>query len=94
MKRSEARKAAEKRAGDRCECTGQCDTHAGRCTIMRGQMSLFGSTESMTMTPTVRSPRDWRPVYWKSLCSTCVKRYQTADVRRRSESAAASEDEG
>jgi hypothetical protein len=67
-----------KRAGDRCECHGECGrgTHAGRCpNVQAGAAYGTGSTVVLTVAHLDHQPEHCDPSNLKAMCQGCHLHY-------------------
>lgn len=80
------------RAGNRCECTGECGrgTHAGRCpNVQLGQAYGSGSIVILTTAHLDHQPENCSDSNLKSMCQACHLHYdrthhaETAYMTRR-----------
>lgn len=71
-------RAIRERAGDRCECTGECGrgTHQGRCTNAQG-MPAYGTGSRVVLTTAHldHTPENCDPVNLRSMCQGCHPHY-------------------
>jgi len=84
--------AIKARAGNRCECEGECDrrTHDGRCPNHHGSPAYgTGSLVVLTTAHLNHTPEDCRPENLKAMCQGCHLHYdrdhhaQTREATRR-----------
>jgi hypothetical protein len=81
--------AIRHRAGDRCECEGECGrrTHAGRCPNRQGQPAYgTGSIVVLTTAHLDHTPENCAGDNLKSMCQGCHLHYDRphhAETRRR-----------
>lgn len=81
--------AIRQRAGDRCECEGECGrgTHEGRCPNSQGQPAYgTGSIVVLTTAHLDHTPENCADDNLKSMCQGCHLHYDRkhhAETRRR-----------
>lgn len=81
--------AIRQRAGDRCECEGECGrgTHEGRCPNRQGQPAYgTGSIVVLTTAHLDHTPENCADDNLKSMCQGCHLHYDRkhhAETRRR-----------
>ncbi|WP_078316022.1 hypothetical protein [Mycobacterium sp. D16Q16] len=84
----------EVRAGNRCECVGECGrgTHAGRCPNRNGEDAYgTGSTVVLTVAHLNHTPEDCRDENLRAMCQGCHLHYDAehhAQTRQRTHTAA------
>jgi hypothetical protein len=87
--------AIRARAGDRCECMGECGrgTHTGRCPNRQGQPAYgTGSTVVLTTAHLDHTPENCAPGNLRSMCQGChlhYDRHHHAQTAYRTRKAAA-----
>lgn len=70
--------AIRARAGDRCECEGECGrgTHAGRCpNVQGGEAYGTGSKVVLTTAHLDHTPENCEPANLRSMCNGCHLSY-------------------
>jgi len=83
------------RAGDRCECEGECGrgTHQGRCpNVQHGASYGTGSRVVLTTAHLDHTPENCEPANLRSMCQGCHLHYDRdhhAQTRARTRQAAA-----
>lgn len=73
--------AIRERAGDRCECLGECGrgTHVGRCPNMHGTPAYgTGSRVVLTTAHLDHTPEHCDPANLRSMCQGCHLHYDRA----------------
>ena len=71
-------KAIRERAGNRCECIGECGLHGveGRCTERNGEPAKWAKGKIvLTVAHLNHTPMDCRPENLKAMCQRCHLRY-------------------
>ena len=71
-------KAIRERAGNRCECVGECGLHGetGRCTERNGEPAKWAKGKIvLTVAHLNHTPMDCRPENLKAMCQRCHLRY-------------------
>ena len=75
------------RAGDRCECTGQCDQHPGPCQAENGKPHpVTGSTVVLTVAHLDHQPEHCDDSNLAAMCQRChlaYDRFHHYETRRR-----------
>ena len=70
--------AIRERAGNRCECVGECGLHGdtGRCTERNGEPAKWAKGKIvLTVAHLNHTPMDCRPENLKAMCQRCHLRY-------------------
>lgn len=74
----EISRAIRERAGDRCECLGECGrgTHGGRCpNVQGGEAYGTGSRVVLTTAHLDHTPENCEPENLRSMCQGCHLHY-------------------